>query len=94
MGEKTSKDIFSESAQQIHSKTIMHTPRKDLYQSCILKFWIFWQAFFVCLFVCLFVLFCGRLTWESMRNYKMCDILETAGRRAKWTKIWTSGVSM
>ncbi len=22
----------------------------------------------------------------------MCDILETAGRRAKWTKIWTSGL--
>ncbi len=29
-----------------------------------------------------------------MGNYKMCDILETAGRRAKRTTIWTSGVSI
>ncbi len=29
-----------------------------------------------------------------MGNDKMCDILETAGRRAKWTKIWASGVGI
>ncbi len=29
-----------------------------------------------------------------MVNYKMFDILETTGHRAKWTKIWTSGVSI
>ena len=35
MGEKTSNDILSESAQQICSQKFMHTPRKGLYQSCI-----------------------------------------------------------
>ena len=35
MGEKSSNDILSESAQQICSRKFMDTPRKDLYQSCI-----------------------------------------------------------
>ncbi len=38
-----------------------------------------------------------RLTWEStwsMGNYKKCDILETAGRGAKSTKIWASGANI
>ncbi len=61
----------------------MRTARKGLYQSCIkelwnFKFWIFGNFF------CSFL---GCLTWESMGYYKMCDILETAGRRAKRTKI-------
>ncbi len=38
--------------------------------------------------------FFGRLTWESMGNHKMCDMLETAGHRAKRTKIWTLGVNL
>ena len=49
------------------------------------KFLICWQ-FFGIIF--------GRLTWESMENYKMCDILDIVGRRAKRTKVWTSGVSI
>ncbi len=40
----------------------------------------------------LLFLFRGRLTWESIENYKKCDISGTAGRRAKRTKIWASGV--
>ncbi len=35
MGEKTSNNISSESAQQICSQKFMHTARKGLYQSCI-----------------------------------------------------------
>ncbi len=31
MGEKTSNDIWSESAQQICSQKFMHTPNKGLY---------------------------------------------------------------
>ena len=31
--------------------------------------------------------FFGRLTWESMGNYKSCDILGTNRRRAKRTKF-------
>ena len=34
MGEKTSKDISPESAHQIHSQKVMHTPREGLYQIC------------------------------------------------------------
>ena len=30
------------------------------------------------------------LTWESMRNPKMCIILKTADRSTKRTKIWDS----
>ncbi len=51
MGEKTSNDILSESAQQICSQKFMHTPRKGVYQSCIkngeiLDFWQFFLFFF------------------------------------------------
>ena len=28
------------------------------------------------------------LTWASMKNPKMCNVLKTAYRRAKRTKIW------
>ncbi len=47
----------------------------------------FWQFFFCCSFY-------DRLTWQSMGNDKMCDILETAGRRVKRNKIWASGLSI
>ena len=53
MGEKTSNDILSESAQQICSPKFMHTPRKGLYQSYInnceisnFGFWHFFLFFF------------------------------------------------
>ena len=88
MGEKMSNDILYESAQ-ICSQKFMHTPRKGLYQSCIKNCEISNFGFFSNIFCSFF----GRLTWESMGNDKMCDILETASRRAKLTKIWTSGVS-
>ena len=38
MGEKTSSDILSESAQQLCSQKFMHTPRKGVYQCCIKNF--------------------------------------------------------
>ncbi len=91
MGEKTSNGISSESAQQICSGKFMHTARNGLYQSCIKNCEISNFGFLAIFFV---LFFFGRLTWESMGNYKMCDILETAGRRAKRRKIWTSGVSI
>ena len=69
----------------------MHTARKAFYQSCIKNCEV---SIFFSIFLAFFFSFLGRLTWESMGNYKMCDVLETAGRRAKRTKIWTSGVSM
>ena len=57
----------------------MHT------QSCINNCEISNFGFLQCLF------FLGRLTRESMGNYKKCFIMQTAGRRAKRTKIWDSG---
>ncbi len=89
MGEKISSNISSERAQQICSQKFMHAARKGLYQSCIKNCEI--SNFIFGKFFCSFW---GRLTWESMGNDKMCDILETAGLRAKRTKIWTSGVSV
>ncbi len=49
MGVKISNDISSESAHQIHSQKIMHTPGEGLYQSCSKNCEIldFWQFFFV-----------------------------------------------
>ncbi len=35
MGEKSTNDILSESAQQICSQKFMHTPMKGLYHRCI-----------------------------------------------------------
>ncbi len=91
MRDKTSNDILSENTQQICSQKFMHTPRKGLYQSCIKNCEISNFGFLAFFF---FVLFLGRLKWESIGNYKMCDVLETSGRRAKRTKICTSGVSI
>ncbi len=45
------------------------------------------------LFFSFFLVRGDRLTSQSMGKYKMFDILKTAGRRAKPTKIWASGVS-
>ncbi len=89
-GKKTSNDTASESAQQICSPKFMHTSRKVLYQNCIKNCKISNFRFLAFFFFCSFW---GRLTWESIGKDKMCDILETARRRAKRTKIWTSGVS-
>ncbi len=54
MGQNTSNDILCESAQQICSQTVMHTPRKGLYPGCvknceqyqILHFWQMFSFFF------------------------------------------------
>ncbi len=75
MGEKTSNDNLSESAQQICSQKFMHTPRKGLYQSCIknCEIWVFeFLAFFGW----------GGVGWIFFfpfnmivnRNYEMCNI--------------------
>ncbi len=76
---KTSNDILSESTQQICSQNIIHIDGKGLYQSCMkncesLNFRLLAFFFFAS-------------TLEPMGIYKICDILETAGRR-------TSGVSI
>ena len=93
MGEKNSNGILSKSTQWSCSQKFQHAPRKGLYQNCIKNCEISILGFLA--FFCLFVFFfCGRLTWESIWNYKKGDILETAGCRAKRTKIWASGVSL
>ena len=80
MGEKTSNDILSERAQRICSKKILHTPRKGLYQSCIKNYEISNFGFMANFFV----LFLRRLTWDSMGNDKMCDILIVERNRPKF----------
>ncbi len=47
---------------------------------------------FLTIFSVLF--FFGHLTKWSMENYKMCDILKTAGHRANQTKIWLVDASI
>ncbi len=80
MGEKTSNDILSESTQQICTPKVRYTPtRKGLYQSCI-RNWEISNFGFSANFV---ILFLGHLTWESMGNYKTCDISKIAGHRVK-----------
>ncbi len=86
---KTSNDILSESTKQICSRKVMHTPKKGLYRCCIKNCEIS-NFGFLANFSVLF----GRLTWEPMGNYNKCDIMETASRRAKLTKIWDSGISV
>ncbi len=80
------KPVFSETDKQINAKfgrNVSFTISPDHF---------FFQNFaFLAIFVCSFL---GRLTWGSMGNDKMCDILETAGPRAKRTKSWAPGVSI
>ncbi len=66
----------------------MHTSREGLTQSCIKigELLDFLFIYFV-IFVIIIFTWGGRLTWESMGNYKMCDIMDTVGHRAKQTKI-------
>ena len=61
MGQETLKEILSESTQKIK-----YTPRKGLHQSCIKSCEIS-NFGLLSIFVCSFW---GRLTWESMGNYK------------------------
>ena len=89
MGETTSNDISSESAKQTCSPKFMHTPMKGLYQSCIKNCEISNFGFLGNFFYSFFL---ERLTWWSMENYKMCDILKRAGRRAKLSEIWDPGL--
>ena len=48
----------------------------------------FFRFFKICIFQIVVKL--RILTWESMGNHKMWNILKTDGRRAKWNKIWDS----
>ena len=95
MGEKTLNDIFLMSEIEVHNRfASKHScilgegslPKlyKELWN---LKFWFLANCFVL-------IFFLERSTWQSMGNYKMCDILKNAGRRAQRTKHWTSGVSL
>ncbi len=85
MGVKVSNDISSERTHQICSLKFMYT-RRGVVKIEILIYWHF------CCCLLVFCFFC--LTWQSMGNYKMIDICETARRRAKQAKIWASCVSI